>query len=337
MRLGKYISILIILAVFFASCERAEDPVPLPPKGSAQIARVVTGEDYEDQVFFDFESGQIVATNKVRSWDLAFEAGATGYHVFMNGDNNIYVYNAQTSDVSSITSANSLQFVDKASWKSDAACGLPDSTGVGEWRDATGKSKEELYIVKFDKGMPSEHIYKKFIVKSVSSTEYVLLYGELSSSQLETIVVPKSASHSFVYFSFDNGGTIVNSEPPKDTWDIVFTHYRYFYHDMSNFPYLVSGVLLNAHNTEARLDSTTPFASVVHNSSLSSASFSNHRDAIGWTWKKYNFTNGLYEVNTSKVFVVRNRKGQYWKMRFLDFYYPAGIKGSPSFEYERIY
>ena len=337
MRLEGHIFLLVIFAGFLASCEMQENPVKLPPKGTANISRVVTGEEYEDQVFFDFESGQVVATNKVNSWDLSFESSATGSHVFMNGENNIYVYNTGSADISSINSVSSLQYISKANWKFDAPCGLPDSTGVGEWRDMAGNSKNELYILKFDKGRPSEHVYKKFMLKSVSSTEYVFLFGELNSSKLDTIVIPKSPIHSFVYFSFSNGGELVNAEPPKDTWDIVFTHYRYIYRNLNDFPYLVSGVLLNAYNTTARIDSTTAFSELAYSNSVITSGYSNERDVIGWTWKYYDQSNGRYTVNSARNHIIKTRKGQYWKMRFIDFYYPAGIKGSPTFEYERIY
>jgi hypothetical protein len=171
----------------------------------------------------------------------------------------------------------------------------------------------------------------------VNSTEYVLLYGDLNGGIVDTIVIPKSPLHSFVYFSFSDGGKIVNAEPPKDTWDIVFTHYRYVYHDLNDFPYLVSGVLLNAYNTTAKVDSTSTFSDVSYSNSANASIFSNHRDVIGWTWKNYDQSTGRYTVNSSRNFIIKTRKGQYWKMRFIDFYYPAGIKGSPTFEYERIY
>lgn len=332
MRLERpFLFLALIVTSFLFSCEKKESAIVLPPKGSAELVRIETGEDYEDQVFFDFETGQIVQTSKVKSWDLAFEASPTGYHIFMNGDKNIYIHNTHNSNIAAIPDANSLMALQDTAWKADASCGLPDSTGIGEWKNSSGLSKNEVYVLKF-----GDDTYKKFVLESVTTTGYVFKYGDLDATSLQSIEIPKNTLYNFTYFSFDNGGKLVTPEPPKATWDIVFTRYRFFYYNLNNFPYLVSGVLLNPYNTSARVDTTSSFVAVEASNAIASHTFSNHRDAIGWRWKTYNFTNGRYEVDPSRTYIIKTRKGQYWKMHFLNFYNSADIKGSPSFEYERI-
>ena len=310
--------------MLFTACEKAEQPFTLPPKGSAQIAKVDMGEYYDDQVFFDFESGTAVKKTRVDSWDLAFESDPSGFHIFLNGGKNIFVYNTGSEEVASFTTPSSIKETD---WLFDAPNGLPDSTGIGDWRN-----KKYVYILKFQ-----NNIYKKIVIESVSNTEYILRYGDVESSLLSTIIIPKDPSYNYAYFSFEDGGKVVSPDPPKDTWDIVFTKYRYIYYDLDNFPYLVSGVLLNPYNTTALPDSSDAFASITYNSNLVANTFSNHRDVIGFDWKRYNFNTGLYEVNSHKSYIIKNRREQYWKIHFLDFYSSTGMKGSPGFEYERIH
>lgn len=330
MRLERYIAVLFFsMVMVFASCEKPEKAIQLPDKGSAQLARVDMGENYENQVFFDLENAQIVMTSKVLSWDLAFENGPNGYHVFVNGGKSILVYNAKTQDPTQLLGT---PIVNTGDWEFDAPSALPDSTAIGEWRTISGTSKNDVYVIK----LPNE-VYKKIVIESVSATEYVLKYGDINDAELKRITIPKNDAYNYSYFSFDNGGSIPMPDPPKGTWDLVFTQYRYVYYELNNFPYLVNGALLNPYQTTAFCDSTNTFDAINHENMPDPAMFSNHRDVIGFAWKRYNFDNGRYETLTNKTYLIKNRNGQVWKLRFLDFYGPTGLKGSPTFEFERIY
>jgi hypothetical protein len=329
MRLERYGSLfLLFLVLLVTSCEKAEKAIRLPDKGPAQMVRVDMGEDYEDQIFFDFETGQPVMTSKVFSWDLAFENGANGYHIFINGGKNVLVYNSQMTNPDLVLNTSSVGTED---WRFDAPSALPDSTAIGEWRNTSGQSKNEVYLIK----LPGD-VFKKIVIESVSSTEYVLQYGDMSGP-MNTITISKNDAYNYSYFSFDNGGHIPMPEPPKATWDIVFTQYRFIYYELNNFPYLVNGALLNPYNTTGKVDTLTPYENIDYNHVLNSGPFSDHRDVIGFLWKKYNFGNGRYEIMPGRTYIVKNRNAQVWKLKFLDFYSPTGLKGSPSFQFERIH
>ena len=122
----------------------------------------------------------------------------------------------------------------------DASCGLPDSTGIGEWLNG-GLSKKEVYILKLD---PTHHqdTFKKIQLIAVTEDKYILQCGDLRGKNVQTITLPKNQNYNYVYYSFTEN-TIVNPEPPKNTWDIVFTRYRIIYYYLNNFAYPVTGVL----------------------------------------------------------------------------------------------
>lgn len=316
---------LFVLTLSLFSCEKAEKPVVLPPAGESQMSTVDMGEQYENQIFFSFETNQIVKTSPVYSWDLAFQSD--GCHVFMNGGKNIFVYNTHLTDPLLVTDASN---VPNKSWLFDSPCGLPDSTALADWRLPNGTSKNEIFIANLTDGN-----FKKFVILSMDAQSFVMAYGNIDAFVLDTIVIPKFQDYNFTYFSFDNGGQLVQPEPPKNSWDIVFTRYRYVYYDLDNFTYLVSGVLLNPNNTSAMVDSINHFNNIQFDNSFL-PQMSSNRDVIGFDWKKYNFDNGKYEVKTTKNYVVRNQQNHFWKIHFLDFYNNNGVKGSPSFEFERI-
>ena len=333
MHLNRYIIVAILLSIGFTSCEKAETPIVLPPSNGSQMASVSQGINYENQIFFDFESNTVVKTSQYTMWDLAFEASKDGYHVFMNGGKNVFVYNTGKGVWADV--ATGYQYgVKDGNYSFDAPCGLPDSTGIGEWRDANGDSKKEIYLIYLKR----TNSYKKIIINSVSENSYSLTYGDMSGNE-KTIEIPKDDNFNYAYFSFDNGGSIVSPEPPKATWDIVFTYYRYIYRHLENFPYLVSGALLNPYSTTALADSISGYANITYNL-VKNKPFSNHRDVIGFDWKDVKIDVGsnsaTYSVKPEKCYVIKTRKNQYWKLHFIGFYDNNGVKGNPSFEFERL-
>lgn len=324
---------VLVSAFLLSACEKAEKPFQLPSLGTSQFATVKMGQDYTDQVYFNFETGTIAKTSLVASWDLAFESSKEGFHVFMNGAKNIFVFNTRQKDGASVLN-NYISKIKDSTFAFDAPCAMPDSTGVGDWRQADGSSKGDVYIVKM-----STTKYKKIIINSVSDAAYSLSYGDLASNSLTTISIPKNPDYNYAYFTFDDGGSIVYPEPPKATWDIVFTRYRYIYYDMDNFPYQVSGVLLNPTGTSAVKDSTVGYAKITYQD-IANKSFSHFRDVIGFDWKSANINEesntAIYTVQSQKTYVVKTQRNQYWKLHFTYFYDANGVKGSPSFEFERI-
>lgn len=328
---GLLSSCTLVAALLTASCEKADIPVALPEKGDAEHGTVEMGEEYKDQVFFDFESGRVVHMSEINSWHLAFEASGDGYHVFLNGAQDVFVYNTHQTDFSKVTSAPDPT---SKEWAFDASCGLPDSTAYGDWRANGNISKNEVYIVKLNATYEPNNL-KKFRIVAMTDKEYTVEYGDLDQPAARVMKIPKNDAYNYSYFSFSNDGHTLQPDPPKDTWDIVFTRYRIIYYDMDNLTYQVNGVLTNPNNTKAGISATKGF-SEVNSSELSSLKLIPNRDVIGHDWKIYNFKTERYDINRDKVFIIHNRNNQYWKMHFIDFYNSQGVKGNPSFEFQRL-
>lgn len=324
--------IVTVCSLFVVSCQKPDEPIALPQQNGSQRVEIDMGEDYLDQLFYDFETNSIVYTSPILSWDLAFEATPNGYHVFMNGAARVLAYNTHKTNIFEVNDDPKLT---DNKWQMDASCGLPDSTGIGEWL-ISGKSKNEVYILKLD---PSrfKDTFRKIQLVAVTEDKYILQYGSLRGADVKTITISKNQNYNYVYFSFAEN-TVVNPEPPKNTWDIVFTRYRIIYYYLDNYAYPVTGVLHNANNTTCVVDSVTRYEDITA-STLLGYKFKADRDVIGYDWKivKIDRAGGTatYTVNKNKVYTVKNRNGHYYKMRFLDFY-KNGIKGYPTFEYQRI-
>ena len=329
MRIFRLGSILVCTCLWLTSCEKKEIPVTLPGKGDAKIDRVDMGEDYEDQVFYDLEKG-VVLISKVNSWDLAFEASEKGYHVIMNGGKDIWIHNTGSTDIKSVLAPPNIKNKD---WSFDSPSGLPDSTAIGEWAP-NRISKNEVFIVKLNPAHFKD-TFKKIQLVSYNADEYRMLYSDLRSTEIRSITIPKNLNFNFSYFSFDGEGSVVHPEPTKHSWDIVFTRYRHIYYDLQNFPYIVTGVLSNPNRTRVAVDSISGYDEIAIEDVLS-ANFKTDRDAMGFLWKSYDIPAGLYTTKKNMVYMINNRNGQFWKLHFLDFYNSSGVKGSPTFKFERM-
>jgi hypothetical protein len=333
--------LLVVAALgFLTSCEKQEGPIVLPQPGPATFSSVTMGVNYDQQIFYDFESGKPVFNSNHDMWDLAFESDADGRNIYLNGGQGsgqigqtVCIYNTHDTSFPNITTLpTGLSASSSAGWRYDDASFLPGRTGIGAWWQSSGASKQEVYLLQTSSGI------QKFRVVSCDAARYAIEWQPLGGSGLPgQLQLPKDSAYNFIYFSFDKG--IVKPEPPKNTWDIVFTRYRDSIYDAQSghlIPYLVTGVLTNPYHTTAAADSIDDFSAI----DLAKADLmtpGTNRDVIGWDWKSYGLNStGLYTVNRHKNYVVGTQKGQLYKLHFLDFYSSTGVKGTPSFEYERL-
>ncbi|HEX2900812.1 MAG TPA: HmuY family protein, partial [Bacteroidia bacterium] len=131
------------------------------------------------------------------------------------------------------------------------------------------------------------------------------------------------------FVSFERG--VVAIEPPKADWDLCFSQYL----EVLPEAYLVTGVLLNRHQTAAVMDSTLPF-SAIDIGIASDMQLSNSLNVIGYAWKFYHFNSATYQVLPQMTYIIRDSEGHLYKLHFVDFYDAQGVKGSPAWEYQRL-
>ncbi len=331
MKSARYF-LISVLSLLFAACEKQEAPVTLPPKTGAQYGRVTMGEEYTTQIFWDLESGAAVKSSQTDAWDLSFDAATNGFRVTMNGGKGINLYNTKQTDFGAVTALPA--GMRETSWGFDDPKQQFSGNYVGDWRGSeAGTSKEEVFIARV-----GDFDYYKIQLLRVNDAAYTFQAARLSEPAGKTITLPKEAGFNRVYYSFENG-PVAQLDPPQAAWDFVFTRYRYIYYDYNgpglDFPYLISGAMLNPYKVEAAVDSTTTFAAA-DLARAQSAAFTNNADVMGgFGWKTYDFDKGRYDVNPRFVYFIRNRDGKLYKIHFLDFYLD-GVKGSPSFESERL-
>lgn len=326
--------LIIVLALSLQSCFKKDDMVAPHPRGNVQTDTIPMTENYLYQVYFSLDSGKIVSTNVKTLFDLGFECSQAGWHVILNSSNFMKVADlgVVTFGQAYDTSGVKLHF--------DKSDGNPDSTAIGRWFDISGNdtiSNNHVYAV--SRGLDEQGnplgIYQ-VIFDSLQNDTYYFRYAPLSGGAATTGMVAKDTAVNYVFFSLKTGA-VITVEPPRQTYDLVFTQYTtlLFTEQGIPYPYLVTGVLLNRYQVEVSVDSTADFFGITRAKALT-MHYSTALDAVGYDWKFYSFVTGVYTIRPNLNYIIHTVSGQYFKLRFVGFYNKDGLKGYPMIEYQLL-
>lgn len=335
-----HISFYFLVALFFSSCFKKEDPLILPT-GNTEITTVFLGKNYEKELYFDL--GTNTYQEKMASeWDIRFETTANGFGVFLNNGNNIIARKINISNLDE-SKASDTVYIKSCKELVDAPEGYVSGSAIGDWRNYKSLpplSNPGIYVIELSY-MSGLEKYKRLQILNYDDSAFYIRITSLGQINGDTLVIPKDKNRNYTYYSFKNGGNIVsNPEPDKHTWDIVFTRYKHIFYGIlpgnEPFPYRVTGVLSSRNKVEVARDSTTGFENI-DAGSIRQYTFSKDQNAIGYDWKSHAFgAAGNYTVNSKITYIIKDTDGNYFKLHFLDFYDANGDKGYPKFEFVRI-
>jgi hypothetical protein len=322
-----------VAALSLGGCIPEEDPVAPYNRGDIQQNMVGMETDYRYQVYFDLGTNQAVSTVLVTDWDLGFSSADSGVAIWLNPGKIMAAADAGTTDFEAVTS------VDGAQWRYDDPTGNPDSTAIGLWWQKTSgviESRHQVYII--DRGVTpagKKVGYKKLTILDYTDETYTVRFADLNGVNDVTITVNRDEEHNLMGLLLDKTGSVLATEPPNSTWDIVFTRYTHIFYEPEFTPYSVTGALLNTNSVSVAIDSTHEFGQITADM-MEQYSFSEKRDAVGYDWKTFYLDKNEYVVRTNMIYIIRDTEGFYYKLHFTDFYNEEGEKGFPSFEYRKL-
>ncbi len=317
------------VSLIFCACEKEEKLWELPPAGDESVASVNMGVDYDNAVFFNLKTGNS-QTRDVYCWHLGFASGSTENHIVLNGGNEVQLYATNDTVFSKIytTDKNTV-------WQWDNPNGDADSTAFTGWLDNTTLvSNNKVYLL--DLGVRATSRYRKIKILSVSAADFKVRYANLDGSNERFITIPKTTTSNYTYLNLESNLTVAY-EPTGFIWDIVFTKYRHVYYDMQPItPYYVTGALINTKNIQiAELDNIA-FETIDY-AKASQILLTSKMDEIGYDWKFYDLNGaGKYVVDGKKIYIIREKDGFLYKLKFISFYDNTGAKGVPEFVYKRL-
>jgi hypothetical protein len=289
---------------------------------------------YEYQTWFSLQDMAVASYNSFTGWDLGFESKGTDHNIILNTSRFMYAGNTGSADFYGITS----NICDTMIY--DDSGGDLNKTAIGKWADFTDPSKpvfpKNVYIINM--GSDNNGIsygFKKIQFEHFENDTYTIHFSNLDGSDEHNFQVKTDPERNFTLFSFHNGGTVTQIQPTDTKWDICFTQYSTILFDDNNVatPYLVRGVYLNMEGTTAAVDSINSFNDITAND-IDNYTFSPSQDAIGYKWKDYK--NDSYKINPNIFYIIKDQRGQYYKLKFTGFYNSSGERGYTSFQVNHL-
>jgi HmuY protein len=330
------ISILLFILFTASSCFQEDERVDPHVPGEG-VEFILESSIYDNQIYFDFNTGSVLSEVPNDAWTLAFGAGPDDWQIRINSGG---LYGAYPSgfykfeDVVSVTTASLYHF--------DASSGDPDSSAFSSWIDRTGDepvpTNEIFLIAKFD-GIKYTPEWK-IRIDSVNTSAFYMSYSSMSGT-VKSFEIHKDYGRNFVHVKMEASPQIVQIEPLKTDWDLLFSQYGTIIPDDEGTPtpYFVRGVLINPYLVEVSSDTAKNFEDIIYDD-FENYSFFNTRDYIGYDWKDVEIdlenNTAVYKVRTDISWLIKASSGYFVKMRFVNFYNNQGLKGYPGFEYVKL-
>lgn len=319
----KKIYVLGLIAWCCTACDLGESPILPVDRGDVKTFQVEMGTDYRTQIFYDLSTLSIVSSNEKEIWDLGFEAAADGFHVVLNTSRGGAVYRTGNPNIEAVTDTLGAQ------WRRDVPSGHLDSTAIGDQRTAP-----EVLVIDRGYNAAGNHTgLRKIQVTSISATQYQVQGAKMDGSDAFTLDIPKDGSRNYIAVSLDPGA-VVEVEPDKQSWDLMFTQYTHIFTDPP-LPYLVVGVRINQANVSVAPVKDREFSELSFDD-VDQYTFYTAADVIGYTWKQYEFSTGSFIVFPEYNFLLRDGEGRHFKLHFIDYYNENGDKGAPKLEVQEL-
>jgi hypothetical protein len=276
---------------------------------------------------------QEVVTRKLGFWDLAFQSAKEGDNVLVNYTISGRAIKTGTTDFSQVDKGTVEELFDSEDWKFNdpAYSNIKDSIALKDWEN------KEVYLVYRGNTFSPENAYFKLQFLSKTPETYTFQYAHVESAAPIQATINRTESLANVYYSFDTA-TTVEHEPTLNDWDFYFAPYYGWFETLTAgvySPYNLTGVMINNENgvRVAQVFDELIAYEEIDLGFAQNADFTSWKGAIGSTWKKIPSTeNPIYDMDTTKKYILKLADGNYYKLRFIDFYNDAGEKGFTSFE-----
>jgi len=322
---SKTICLFSLTVLFSASCRKSEIAIKPLDRGDVVTNSVDMNADYKQQLFFSLSDNAVISSNLKTAWDIEFECSSSGFHIRLNTAKAMCAASTSQTTFSLVADTNNFS-VNK---QYDSPTGNLDSTAFATWQIS-----KPVYIV--DRGYNEAGTpqgFRKIQVLYVTSNDYSIKIANVDGSNEITLTVPKNTDKNYVQFSLASN-SIVNIEPAKENYDLVFSQYTHIYSNPFS-TYLVTGVLINPNKVKVAPVFDKPFADISVTDSLNHP-FKTYQNIIGYDWKTYSFQTSSYIIDFNKCYIIKDVKGFYYKLHFIDFYNSVGVKGFPKFEFKKL-
>ena len=335
--------ILTILTLSLSSCLKEEKKYPKITAAQGTITQEIgMGENYENQVYFDLETGKM-ASNDHKAWDIGFSSTDKNKIIINGGKTQeLGLCNMGLVPFNKVYTASELNSI--TDWRFDHPNGWIDSNAFGPniFTKVTPQyfeGNENLYILKLGDKSLGEKQYIRIKIINRNGINYRIKWAYLNDTDTKDIFIPTNPETNYTYYCFDCAKGILNEPLQNNEWDLLFTTYKQYVFEPSFnrwASYLLRGVISNEKETQvAKVQGLADYDNI-NLTFAKNTTFNDDLDNIGYDWKVFSLQANRYTIVKDNLFIIKNRNGQYFKMKFVDFYNALDQKGYPKIAYELL-
>lgn len=313
----------------------------------------VGGPNEPNQVYISLSNQQATAVRRDK-WDLGFYSGDQ-FRVKLNGSMYLFAAPLSTTNIDAVTASDVQQLKPKMDFLvkgSDAYVDAPsgDLNGTAIQAISATPAENPVYLLKLGNEIStttpttgsvelageSRGFIKIRILREGGN--YILQYAELNATTHKEVIIPKAAGFNFSFFSFKTE-SVVQVQPAVNNWDLNFTvktetldlpsggRSAYGFSD-----YVSTNTLggVEAYMVSGDEIAYTDFSKT----SIDESQFTLDQRTIGNSWRKVIPPNKkLYD---NRYYIIKDAKGNLYKLKFTAFLNPEGVRGYPEFKYELL-
>jgi len=311
--------IVCLITIVFSACFKPDTPIVEPDSERVFIYDSTLGPA---QIFYSLAQRKVVKKNSIYDWDLAFDCREDGFYIKLNSAKGMGAYNTGNRNFDLDYKKNYYPF------KYDAQDGDLTHTALGNWGDFSFSNPQSFgYVYIINRGLFEQGRkigFKKIILKGFKDGFYNLLFADPDGANQFFARVPKSTDSHFTYFTFEEGGKVVQVEPAIDSWDLLFTpfldsinHLKYIF-KMDDINAVYDGVLFNSYSRTISADYERSFESINFRY-LDDYSYTSKQNYIGksfWYWDEIYNKQAVYPLPT---YILKDNNENYYKFKFQEY------------------
>ncbi len=323
----KLIYCIALLGLFLASCEDKKKETP--DVQTADTITVTMGAEYANDIYYSLSQGEVSKQNRT-DWQLAFESEAQGCGILINDGAGVEVFTypgktiANFADTLYPSTVKGVKLYNSTStWIKAGA--LNTYTNVQAWDFGWGiynasnhmLSGDSIYIIKYKNSTGTFVTQKLAILKRepIGHYYYFAVADTNKAASYDTIKLSgdQNLTQRYLYYSFLSPSKILNREPDKDKWDLLFTTYM-----IPFSPYAVPGAKSNEGITvflASGADTLKKYNEVTYKKGITS---------IGSDWYEFDHVTRSYIIKKI-FFYVKVDDSNYYKIKFVSFDRSKGI------------
>lgn len=308
----------------------------------------VGGSNQPNQVYFDLSTGQYTIRKRTL-WDLGFFCGAEN-KVVLNGSVAMAAKQLNTANIDEVQSADPTVAIGtfdplNEAFVNDPTGSLGRTAIIGVFDD---ESANKVHIVNLGYEIPttpaaagsvnvggtSRGWIKIRIFKSGNA--YIMQYANLEDTTHNEITITKDEAYNFAFFSFSTGG-VTEIEPQKTAWDLNFTTFTNIIEGSGS--YFFSDFVVTNTKGGVRAYEVITTAGTYDDFTLADVTNSNFdtdaaldQRAIGANWRSVT----PLQLYTNRFYVLKDRAGNIYKLKFNSMLSAEGERGYPVFEYRLL-